>query len=314
MAIKKRQLALISKARTALAEAKTLDDFKSIRNQGEAAIKYAKSCRDVGTDAIREAQEIVRRAERRMGEMLAEREKPPTHPPAKTVGNTLLPTTLLPTLGDLDITKMQSSRWQKEASVPEKVFDEWVEQAHENDEELSQAGLIQLSQSGEPHVARNTGQNEWYTPPEYIAAAIAVLGTIDCDPASSRQANKVVDAAQFFTAKQNGLIQTWGKRVYLNPPYAQPLCSQFCEAMAEKVKSGEVKSAIVLVNNATETAWFRMLIDCASAIIFPTGRVKFLDADGKPGAPLQGQAVIYIGKKPVDFLKKFTPFGWGASL
>ena len=160
------------------------------------------------------------------------------------------------------------------------------------------------------HVANNSGNNEWYTPADYIALAREVMGDIDTDPATSAVANQTVRAKTFFTADDNGLAQEWSGRVWMNPPYAQPLISDFAEAVASKFEAGEIDQACVLVNNGTETAWFQRMVSAASAVCFPKSRIKFLDPDGNPsGAPLQGQAVIYMGCNVESFADVFCKKG-----
>jgi len=165
-----------------------------------------------------------------------------------------------------------------------------------------------------PHIARNSGNNEWYTPKNYIEAARAVMGSIDLDPASSDIANQFVQAGRYYTVNEDGLLQPWRGNIWLNPPYAGKLILPFCSKLKSHADNGDVKQAIVLVNNATETAWFSILIGIASAVMFPVRRIKFYMPDGKLGSPLQGQAVIYYDDNVQKFFEVFRSFGWGAFL
>jgi ParB family chromosome partitioning protein len=178
--------------------------------------------------------------------------------------------------------------------------------------EKAKAGEVSISaayKAVNTHVSQNSGENEWYTPPQFIESARLVMGSIDTDPASNPIANATVKATRFFTKDEDGLQQKWEGNVWMNPPYAQPLMSQFAEAISEKFESGEIEQAIILVNNATETQWFQRMASVASAVCFPKSRVKFLDPNGKPGAPLQGQAIIYMGDSKRVFRDEFRKYG-----
>ena len=54
-----------------------------------------------------------------------------------------------------------------------------------------------------------SGKVEYYTPPAIIEAARQTMGGIDLDPASCEQANRTVQAANYFSAEDNGLLQPW---------------------------------------------------------------------------------------------------------
>lgn len=194
-----------------------------------------------------------------------------------------------------------------EAEGNEDGYD-WQDEEDENTYTPPQQTMTQTV--SKPHVAHNSGNNEWYTPEEYIIAARQVLGRIDLDPATSEIANRVVQADEYFTVDDNGLDQHWTGKVWMNPPYSSDLVWRFAEKLCAHYEGSDVTEAIVLVNNATETAWFQRMAQIASCICFPRTRVKFWKPDGETGAPLQGQAILYFGTKKHGFISAFRLFGF----
>lgn len=180
-------------------------------------------------------------------------------------------------------------------------------------EEPTKAALreaVSEANSKHVHVSANSGNNEWYTPPEIVECARRALGAIDFDPASSEVANRTVKAAEYLTENDDGLTVEWRGRTFMNPPYSQPLIGQFCEAAVTKYAAGEITAACVLTNNATETRWLQGLLSKASAVCFIRGRIKYLNAQGVPeNTPLQGQCVTYLGPDPKAFMEAFAEMG-----
>ncbi len=159
------------------------------------------------------------------------------------------------------------------------------------------------------HVQHNSGQNEWYTPSHFIESARTVMGSIDVDPASNDIAQRVVKAGMYFTSETNGLDKPLIGNVWMNPPYSAKLILEFCIKLAFECVAGNTRQFITLTNNATETVWFSYLMSVSDAVCLPMKRVRFLDPDGIPGAPLQGQCFCYRGVNVSGFASEFSAYG-----
>jgi len=169
-----------------------------------------------------------------------------------------------------------------------------------------------LPSAEEPHNhrAQGTGENEWYTPADFIKKARSVMGNIDLDPASSEQANEIIGATHFFDQNNNGLEQEWAGNVWLNPPYAQPAIHRFAEKASNEWTAGHIEQAIVLTHNYTDTRWFHILANACTAICFTRGRIGFLSPEGEKAAPTQGQAFFYFGENVAGFAAQFFDVGF----
>jgi hypothetical protein len=153
------------------------------------------------------------------------------------------------------------------------------------------------------------GDVEWYSPRSIVEAARTVLGRIDLDPASCDVANEVVKARRIFTVKDDGLRHPWRGRVFMNPPYSpNARCGRFIDKLVAHVRDESVSEAVVVLNNSTEVLWFKTLSTVATAICFPTGRLRFWKP-GQTGAMPVGQSIVYAGRRPKKFQRAFRRFG-----
>lgn len=215
------------------------------------------------------------------------------------------------TLSEIGLTAKESSTFKQIASIPDDLFETTI--AEKKDavtkavSELTTAGMLKVAKEIKtPHVSFNSGENEWYTPSFLIEAARESMGWIDLDPASNKLANETVKAENYYTILDNGLTKEWYGNVWLNPPYSQPEISDF----SNKVAKLEFIQACVLVNNATETAWFQNMMSVCTCICFLKGRVKYNDKNGTPvNSPLQGQVVLYFGENAIKFYDVFNKLG-----
>jgi hypothetical protein len=160
------------------------------------------------------------------------------------------------------------------------------------------------------HVAHNSGKTDWYTPDDWLELAREVLEEIDLDPASSALANRRVRAKRYYDVAADGLSprKRWRGRVWMNPPYNR--CAAFIDRLLAEFVAGNVTEAIVLVNNSTDSRWGQRLIAASSAVLFPAGRISFVDGQGGPSKmPLQGQMLCYLGDRPGMFSAVFGPKG-----
>lgn len=177
--------------------------------------------------------------------------------------------------------------------------------------DLAEQGVETTKAAVKAHVRGTfgTGENEWYTPAEFVERARRTLGGFDLDPASSALAQERIQAAAFFDEQSKGLAQEWRGRVWMNPPYSKELIPQFMAKLREEYEAGRVSAAITLTHNYTDTRWFQDAACAASAICFPRGRIRFVSPTGEEASPTQGQAFCYFGDDVAAFVREFGSVG-----
>ena len=178
------QLAHLMKAKRELALVTRIDEVTEIRSKAEALRVYAKQAGE-SLEMQNNCAEIKIRAERRAGELLKESGRKKGETDKKIMFHD---GTLSPTLKNLGIERKQSMRWQIIANIPERIFEQHVQETMaraktgDTGAELTTVGVLRLAK-----IQQRRQKQKRYGSKKYKATPLSALptnhyGTIYADP------------------------------------------------------------------------------------------------------------------------------------
>lgn len=136
--------------------------------------------------------------------------------------------------------------------------------------------------------------DEWLTPPEILLP----LGRFDLDPCAALN-SPIKTADNIFTIEDNGLLQKWEGRVWLNPPFNRYERGKWMYKMALHNNGIMLIPAALETENAFKYVWGK-----CSGILFLESRPHFHYIDGSKAKANSGCTICLVayGKENLDIL------------
>ena len=138
----------LSRLARSLATASTFSEVFDVRNRAEVLRKLAETVR-ASLDLQNQAAELRLRAERQMGEQLAQLKLRGGDRRSKASSSLLK-------LSDLGISRFQSGQWQRIARIPESEFEKYLSEMKDAQKEISASGLLRSFEELSSKPARRT--------------------------------------------------------------------------------------------------------------------------------------------------------------
>lgn len=157
-------------------------------------------------------------------------------------------------------------------------------------------------------INQDSGNTEYYTPPNIIEAAREAMGGIDLDPASSDKANAIVRASFYLTEAEDGLAANWYGRVWLNHPFSRKGNPLWINKLIQQYGWGNCTAACCITFAATSEAWFDSLMFFPQCYLRPRTNYYLPDGMKKRGVT-KGSVVTYLGPDPQRFKNAFEHLG-----
>jgi len=124
----------------------------------------------------------------------------------------------------------------------------------------------------------------WLTPKEVTRS----LGRFDLDPCAAI-GQPWHHADKEYTELDDGLVQPWHGRVWMNPPYSVGKILPFVKRFVEH------GNGVALVFPRTDTRWFQLLASKSDLMFLRAGRISFCRLDGTVGGQFLGSVFFAIG-------------------
>lgn len=182
-------------------------------------------------------------------------------------------------------------------------------------------------------INQTSGDTEYYTDPLIVGAARLTMGGIDLDPASSVQANKIVNATTIYTEEDDGLKHLWYGNVWMNHPFhrGEEVCKPNCKKKTcqkrgshcvKRIPSNydwicrliggfraeQITQFCCITYAATSEGWFQPLLDFPQCFLSPRTNYYLPNGSIKRGVT-KGSVVTYGGANVDAFKKYFKQFG-----
>jgi len=156
-------------------------------------------------------------------------------------------------------------------------------------------------------INQTSGKTEYYTPPEIVEAARALMGSIDLDPASSKRANKTIKANQFFTEQENGLDHPWFGNVWMNHPFLRETNKLWIENIIREYEVRHVVQACCITFASTSEKWFQPLLNFPQCYLSPRTNYYLPDSTKKKGVT-KGSVVTFLPPRNQNYFETIGKF------
>lgn len=157
------------------------------------------------------------------------------------------------------------------------------------------------------NVLLSSSSEEWYTPPHILDRVVAFFGEIDLDPCSNSKTSPNVPASSHYTKADDGLVQSWRGRVYMNPPYGLGI-GLWVQKLLAAYEHGTIEAGVALVPARTDTAWFWPF--WRFPLCFVRGRLHFGSPEGKDNSATFPSVIACISTDRETFAACFGELGY----